>query len=821
MPLLDYDVRFYCDDVSPYLQCSYTQTSTNPAQTNVVNIEKLSFTNARIGGCQGCEITLVCESASYINASDLWGYLVPNSTVCIQIKATGDSALKRRYHGIIESVTMGEGTDPHRRVVRCHGGLKLLDQTCEMLYLDAVTPHEAMDAIAAKVSTSHTNAFIASDADLITYDPTYTIAQADFVDISLARMLEIVNEVGGADAIYGVAPSTGVPVSMFQGYIYFAQMSGTALDLGFEVGSSMTVESATRTLSCADEINAALVTCQRKIGGGNLYLYVAADVTGRPWKWAKLQLPEIVDAADAYRYGSIYCDAREGNTETITFEVPGYGKQVWTNEIMCAPLKVALTEGGADYSVWPDSYTLTFTGSGEVSTKFVLGKRPDPTVSIGKDWATTLRDIVVAKSQELWSGAELTAANKDIIREWRRTAGKDHNIRNFWAASLDSIDSVVKLDEVGTVAVVPPSAWPDAWDYEYNAERQVIDNAGNPEWLVLSCFIPTGLTAQSAVVFVDNIGSIIPYDSRYIIDHEWVFPTSSGTFGYGFANDSTYGRALYYLTGGTMLGYDCMSYVTYEFNADVDESPFTIKVGRPRVSDNATAPTNFTDMAALTGYVDLMFAMNGNSSSDADYYCVRLFRTSATDSLVYATAGWVEGGVSATLTGDHWTTASSPYDTFSVGTDDGDGWNSTHPYLRVVVTMPVADDDEWSVVIYDGDSDTVLWSFAEDVDIGSGEAWSPVGKMIAGMRWVDYNLGTGYFVHHGIKEIAFSGSDALPIAITRNGTTWNTSTAGTLKTLTGDNAWADDSVGIRIAVKGGVNDEMGAWGMGFLLTDET
>lgn len=799
--LNEFQVWFYPSGVSPYLEA---RNWDNPNQANTVCVESLSLSNARLGGCRGATIDLVASNPDYLTDT-LWSHLVPPCGVCIKVKATGDSVKHNRYHGVLTKLDRS-ATDPHRIKVTCRGAFDDQLAACmAMLYLDNVTVKAAVQAIVAKVA--HCSQLSAMTT-YVTYDPSYTIDQIDWPMVKLARALKLMAEVAGPSAIYGVKPvPDGAPiVSHFLGYVYFAEMSAVALDMGFEVGSSRTVESATSSEDATRILNAGYVTCQRKIGGGTLTLHVPGPA-GETWKWLKLSVPEVVEPADAYRFAEKFLEAREDLDERVNFSAPNFGRQVWANEIMNAPLKIALSEGGADVEVWPDSYTLSLHPNGSVDTKFKLGKRPE--MSMATEFGDLMRDIIVAKHQDLWSGAELADMNRDDARTWRRHAGANHDIMNFWqAANLGNLDSVLTAEQAGDAGLSEPGVWPD-WGWEREGARDVLVRNTSADGSVLSCFIPTGRTPSAAAVYVANEGRIITCGSSRWQDAWWDYR--------GEANMFTYlpkGRRVFYDPGGSGLD-DGMTYLQDMYDASISENPTTMKVFRPSRSGYATAPTSFAEMAALTGYVDVVWALTTNAESTAKYYCLRLFRTSSTSSLVYVTCGWWEAG--SGLVETHWTTGGSPFSSFSVGTD-GAVPHPTHPFLRIVCDLPTSHQDDWDITIYQADSATVLWSNSQAVDMGSGNAHDPSGRYIAGMRWDAYAASLGWDTF-GIQTLTYSGGN-LPIAITRDGSTWVTGSAQALKTLIGGTSWSDGKVGIRIATYMTGKDSLKGWAVGFLTVDE-
>jgi len=800
MALLDWELRLHPPNLTPYIE---VEPSSYASWNMYAYLDSLSITVNAMGGCQSASFALLSESDDYLwgeggGATTYQNVSAGTTPVTLWVQGSGDSALVKRFHGVIIQADAYPSGTPKRRAFKVRGVMDFLQKRHLLYAADDVTPNDLFKAIvyAGRSISGGAESWLNTRYDLITYDPSYTIPEVDFLDpgANVARGLKLAATVAGADAVYGVTATTATAdVSQNHGQAYLKQTTETPVEQTFEQGVDCEVTG--HVIDVTNMINCAIITCQKQLAGGDLTLRLEPDSTptGTPWLYTHIQVPEVFDPALAYEYATNILDTLDDPQRKVSIRVPGFCDQLWANDIINAPISVKLRKGASATTLHVDSYTLKLDSDGSCETTLKVG--PAPEVSLMSVYGDMMRNVVVANIGNFWSSAELAARDSDVLRDWRRGVARDHGIGNFWAAALHDMESVVPVDDV---LETEPSGWP-SWDWQHNTEDQKIEPAGSGNGAAESIFIPTGRYAAKAIVLVDNVGFAVRGRSDHWQKKEW---ESACFIGY----DATHGLSASGITDPT---FDAIAYTDYLFSDELDESPLTMRVHQFTDSSDSTVPTSWADMAALTSYIDVFWALEGTTQGAAKYYGVRLFQPSGS-STIYAAAGWYEGGTGFVNT--HWTSASPPYGSFTEGSSD---------FMSIVCTMPVDDNDYWSVAIYDGEvGGSALWSFNEQVDIGVSEAHNPsLGDecYLAGMRWVDYHP---YFKCSGIRSLSVAGPDDIPCAVTRDGTTWKTGTCNSLLSLTGGTAWSGDEVGVRFAVSMGPRDAVAAWGIGFLTVDE-
>jgi hypothetical protein len=733
-------------------------------------LKSLSFTTNRIGGCGSARVALMCESSSALyNAPLTIGYHVR-----ISLRCGAEAEDIARFYGEIETADEGYGTTPKVRTFSAVGLYKSLKTFPLLLFLDDKTPAEAVTAIVQQTGGVKDHLYIADDVTQIVEAGTpYTIAAVDFADTmadAALKMLAIVHAAAG-QCIYGVDPSKR---------IFFRSMVFTPwIDPGFRVGVNLKTMSSERTGT--DLINGALVTHQRKVGGGNLTLFLTPAVT-KPWRIAKETVPELVGAAEAYKYGQHFVDANDDVQVNAAFEVLDFGEQLWADEQMDKQLVVYGTPTGDTYSLklMVDSYTLSVDGDGSVSTRFQLGQMPND--KLYETFRDVLREVEVTKQRELWTLAELKASENDAARMLRRTVGKA-GYRNLWLGKFDTRESVIESKYLSQYGLPRP---PFSYD---DAVLDESDSVCRGPGIAFAPVVPTGLAATSCYIVGENIGRTLGTDAEsFSGDYIWNELTESNIADWG--KNALVGYSPVIRTSATFDGSaECLQvYTQFVGDQTINESPIEVELYRPCKSDDSTVPASHADMCSLTGYTDIMLA-GCRSQASPRYYAIRLYRTNSASSLVYVAMGWV---VASTAMHGTFFQASAPWGSFSIGTDYPDPSYDDYEYLRIMSTIPYDDNDTWSVTIYREHTDEVLWSGSGVVDIGTGKAWTPEGEYVGGVRWKNY-CGTSQLIH-GVRRLHVPGPLYMTARVTRDGVHWANGMLNQAVSLTSqDETWDDGS----------------------------
>lgn len=818
-PLLDYEIRIYHPSVSPYL----TLSDYPDPEDFYPHPFSWRFTTARCGGSLGAELTIGGKDHAHLDGSKTgsnWEYLTAGAICLIRMQCVGDAAIKPRYIGMVTDVGMGGGTEPGIRKIECVGLWRLLRQFPLLLVVQGQTILEAVTSINAELGYSR---LIPSREDLLTYDADseYVVDTYDFIDTWANDAIEGMGTLAGPDAAYGVVPTTSEnELERGYGQLYFAQVGDEALDYGFEVGSSKTVEELVRTTNAEEVVNGALIIGQQKLAGGDLILWKKPPAGTDIWRIEQLSIPEAVAPEDYWRYGEQYVAGRIDPDHRISFKAPNFGRQAYANEVINAPLAVASTEGGTPFEIWPDQITVSVDEDGSVDTNFELGKRPYDTIA--SQMPTIYRDIVVARSNMFWSAAELAAKDREIVRDWRRTAVVDGGMRNIWHAPLSDIASVITKKDWELLDIGVPSGWP-GYNWRYLAELQyAVGDSGNDTGTMGSIFIPTGPADQPparCIVFVQSTDRTFSQADRYNWQEGiWTVP------------DTAYVWLWYdwfgvhpYIHGGAGNAWQGTIVLDQTFTSGIPENPITVWIGRPNIAPgDSTARTTYGLIKAATQVTYVTFGQ-GSTGSGTGAYCLAIHRQNdglGGSPLCNVALGWYTSGA---FHSNYWSAGSTADATTAPTIDLGAVDNNPIWSLELEVHLPDGTDNTFTCVVRDHDSGDELYDStdthgASTVDTGSSPV--PTGKYIAGTIY--HRSGAwGYdYQPFGIKAVTIPGGGTVEVAATRNGVIWDTGVSGTSFGLSGDGAWADDSVGLRIALNLTNTAAVKAWGVAFRTSDE-
>jgi hypothetical protein len=774
----------------------------NPFQDTEATTFGFNFTNSSAGGCGTAKLNLMGQSASFVAGLDL----KPDDRLLIRLQCGDESSLKDRYVGAIKQLDMGWGTEPQVRKIQAAGIFGQFRKIPIFAFYDDKTIAELVIAVLGDLAS---RSDITNYSSYVTYGTDYTVALTDFMDQYADRALKRLVKLAGADCVWGVVPGdSGTPTDA---RFYFQQLGETAEDLGFEVG--VNVEDATGKLSRLGHLNGMLVSCQRKIGGGDLWMYVPPPDGTIPYRIGKVRIAELVEPTDAYHYAQTVVEGFPDETKEITFTVPGFGEQIWANEIMNTPLAVALENGGTDFEVKCKSYTLSVDGDGSVDTKFALSALPD--MHLASLFGDLLRDVIVSETREFWSGAELAARDSDVIRGWRRHAGQTYDIRNFWAANLDNIESIVTDDDWADGGYDEPATFPDyGWDYDSDHQRVTGSDASGT---IATFPIPTGLTAGAAIVYLKTAGaSYNQIDSQHWVRNENTVPNAT----WAWWNDWWGNRPhLLSLPSNTWrMAVTC----AYMFVSGVPESPIKVWIGPMEELGDTTVPATYGGMKTLGHYYDIIFAASTTDPTTASGFCLRLHRNglSALTGDVSCALGWVSAG---TFHSNWWDAGAMPdsqvVGTITLGTD-ASGVTGTHSFELDVWLPTSGGSGEFRVRARKDRTAEVLWDSSTIHGDGevSGSAPDPAGGYYAmcayyaaeGQVQNDYTC--------GLKNIDIKSPGGINVAVTRDGEYWTIGNPEVLLPLLGD-TYLDGEKQLMFAVNLGEGNSLSSWAVGF--THET
>jgi len=820
--LEDYSIRIY-GSVTPYLEL---KDFPNP-ESFYPHPFTWEFTNARVGGCLDASIEYGSKSDTYL-LSGIFETIRPGDFILIQMKCTGDSALKSRWFGMVTECYTPRGTNAnHQASIKAVGIWKFLREYPLLTVLSSTTILNAFKSIRAEITHSHT---LNSDG-LITFDaaPSYTIATMDCVDTWADKALNALGTLAGPTAAWGVCPADSLnTIEMGYGQLYFAEVGTTGVDYGFEVGTN-TVEDALEYYTNQHVINGALIIGQRKLAGGDLILWRKPTVgANEVWRIRRAMIPEAIDPEDIWRYGDQLVDSLEDNDHRVEFKALNFGRQPYANEIMNNPLKVKLENGGTATEIWPDKYTCVVKEDGSVDTTFQLGKHPHSSIAamLPEAW----RDVVVGQSQIFWSAAELAARDREVFRDWRSTAVSSGGMRNFWGAKLSDHESVVATGiDWSLTGLSKPSGWPEyRWEYDTDAQG-VVSGEGDNDGFACSVFIPTGPADKppyQAMVFAETGPRVFHQNDDIWVTQIWTAPNTPYIWPY-------YGDwwGLHpHLSGVASNAWEGTTTLSYKFSSGIPEQPLKIWLGRPNPEPYDTTTRNTYGLIKAATEITYVTFGQDTLASTCKAYALAIHRKKGSLT-VYVALGWYENGG---FHSDHWTAGPEPDATtapsFTLGdigdNDDPDFDTSILGHsLDLLVTLPDGTDTNYSVVISDHYSGTELYDSDDThttntVDLTTPDAWVPTDCYMAGNIWKKAG-GQGWDLNcFGLKSVTTAGGGSTTCAITRDGSVWKTGTTSTVLSLTGGTTWSGGEVGVRIALRMDATDLIVAWGVAFKTQDE-
>lgn len=773
----------------------------NPFQDTEATTFGFAWTNAAHGGCGKATVNLMSQSASFLAGLDL----LPDDRLLIRLQCGDESALKDRYVGVIRRVDLGYGTEPKIRGLEANGIIGQFRHIPLFLFMDNMSVAAITTALIADVATKSD---ITSYSSYITYGTEYTVAYTDFFNQYADRALKRLVELAGPDCVWGVVPGdSGTPTDA---RFYFQQLGDTAEDLGFEV--NVNVQEAKGAMTRDRILNGMLVSCQRQIGGGDLWMFIPPASGTIPYRVGLERVHELVAPLDAYAWAEAKLASFPATDEKITFKVPNFGEQIWANEIIATPLAIALVEGGANYEIMCRSYTTTVDGSGSVDTAFELGTLPK--MGLPEQFGDLYRDTIVAKAREFWSSVELAARDSDVIREWRRAAAKNHSIMNFWGTNLDNIESILKPGAWNDGGFEEPSTFPKyGWDYDSEKQRAVGHDSNGTIAVVA---IPTGLTAGAAIVYLKTGGASYS-QSDY---GEFHFNEHTEPDEYWYWTSDWWGLHPK-LVGQPTNAWRMAVTLKHKFGTGVPESPMKVWLGPPENLDEDYFTVNtYGDMKALDHYCDIIFGATTTDPTTAAGYCLRVFRGENEPwGNVLVALGWVSGG---TFHSNWWDAGATPDVTSAhsipLGTDGTGG--DTHTWELDVWLPTTGGSGEFRVRARKNRTAEVLWDSADFFGDGevSGSAPTPVGNYYVMCAYYQCTGAESNDYVMGLRNVDTQSPGGIEIAVTRDGEYWTIGNPETLLTLLGDTYLAGERQ-LMFAVKLGEGNSLSSWAIGF--THET
>lgn len=769
----------------------------NPFQDDEATTFGFMFTTRSRGGCSSATINVMGQLDTYVAGLDL----LPDDRLLIRLQCGAENSLIDRYVGAVKQVDLAWGTDPKVRKIQAAGFFGQFRKVPLFAFYNDKTIQELVQAVIADLATKSD---VTSYAAYITHGADYTVALTDFMDLYGDRALKRLSKLAGADTVWGIVPGdSGTPTDA---RFFFQPLGSTAADPGFEVGAN--IEDAEGTLSRARFLNGMLVGCQRKISGGNLWLYVPPPEGTIPWRVGKLRVPEVVEPADAYHYAETVIQGFPDTDTQIKFTAPNFGEQIWANEIINSALAVKMQKGGSATEVFVQEVTVSVDENGSVDSAFTLGTMPD--LQLMHSWGDLVRDQVVAEAGEFWSGVELMARDSDVIRGWRRDAAKEHGIRNFWAANLDNIEAILSNNAWADGGYEEPTGFHDfGWNYNPDAQRvKGTESQGS----VCCVPIPTGLTAGAAIVYLKLAGA----DYHQNHEEHWdVMMTTDPNGQWYWAND-WWGICPKLLSMPSNVWRGAVSCI-YKFSSGVPEQPIKVRCGPMDPLFDTTNPTTYGNMKALSHYIDVVFAGSTHSTT-TNGYCLRVHRRSGESSGIAKCAlGWVSNG---TFHSDWWAGGATPdsqaVGQFNLGNDKGVG-SGAHSFECDVWLPTSGGSGDFRVRVRKNQTAEVLWDSNTIHGAGavSGSAPDPAGRHFAQVVWYEADPETTNYAPFGLKGVAIESPGGLNIAVTRDGEFWTIGAPEVLLTLFGD-TYLDAERKIMFSVDLGEGNSIGSWGVGFL-----
>lgn len=769
----------------------------NPFSDSISTNFGFSFTNRSHGGCSRATVNLMGQSAAYVAGLDL----LPDDRLTIRLQCGAESSLIDRYVGALKQVDMGWGTEPKVRKLQAAGIFGQFRKIPVLLFYDNYTIKQVVQGVIGDLAGKSD---ITSTTTHITYGDDYTIELTDFMDVYGDRALKRLATLAGPSCVWGVVPGAGGTPT--DAYFYFKELGDTPATHTFEVGNN--IEDAEGTYSRQRFLNGMLVSCQRKIGGGDLWMYVPPPDGTIPFRVGKQRVPEVVEPTDAYHFAQVVVGGFPENDEQIKFTVPDFGEQVWANEIMNTPLSIKLQNGGAAHEVMVQEYTTSVDETGSVETDFVLGTMPD--LHLQNTFGDLMRDQVVSEAREFWSGAELAARDSDVIRTWRRHAAKTHDIRNFWGTNLDNIESAMTDDDWNDGGFEVPTGFPEfGWDYD--SDKQRIGGSG-ARGTVVSIPIPTGLTAGAAIVYIKTAGATYWQDDS---EHWTTINNPAPNASYVWFSDWFGIRPKIYVAPSN--AWRCGCTLAYTFSSGVPEQPIKLWVGPMMRLADTSAPADYDDMIALTNYVDIVFASSGTTPTTLNGYCLRLHRRSgdaAGD--VSCALGWVSSG---TFHSDWWDAGATPgsqaVGTIGLGTD-AEGVVDAHSFELDVWLPTTGGSGTFRVRAREDQTADILWdstSIHGDGEV-SGSAPDPAGRYYVSYVWWEADPKDEGNQTNGPKAVEIRSPGGINVAVSRDGEFWTVGATQVLLTLFGDEYLAEKKQ-LVFSVNLGEGNSLGSWGVGF------
>lgn len=787
-----------------------------------------NFSNARIGGCLDATVTITARDPDLIGqGGGTWdNVLMPGAIVLIFVRSQSEGSLKQRWIGAIEQCGMGYGSNPHQRVLKCVGLWKYLRQYPVLTVLEGTTIQESVLAILAKCTHSH----ISSHTAFITHnpDPSYNIAMMDCLDAWADQCFNDLGTMAGPDAIWGLCPrNMGSALADAFPAIYFAQVGDVAVDHGFEIGTN-TVSDLTWSWDDRRLVNGALIVGSAKLAGGDLILFVKPDVGATAiWRMARLDVPEGVDPIDIFRYGLKGVEARKDTDERVSFKALNFASQPFANEIMNAPLAVVVKPGAKTaMEVYVDKYTFSMKGDGSVDTDFSLGKHPE--LALWSAMPDVMRDIVTAKSNLFVSAADLAAGQRDVLREWRRTAVADEGMINFWGVGMGDVASVVSPDDWADICddlgITGEPPWPGGGEVSWkkDADKEVVRGAQDDgSGTAVSVFIPTGdedHPVTRVMAWIDS-GDFEYWqaDTEWWQKIMWTQPNIT----WGWYND-WYGQHPG-LAGPATNSWKGIIYVNSKFDAGCPESPMKVWIGRPNKHYTLTGVTTYGNMKSQDN-VSCTFIVFGADGTGTGLkgYCLAVYRHYNSNWAKFA-LGWYESG---NFHSNYWLAGAAP-DSTSVGAVDLGAFGGEDPILSLdlKVDLPQATNGTFRVRVRKHDVATDLWDSDDNHSpntVNTTTAGLPDDNYIAASIWHKSAKSQAADEQaFGIKKVTVTGGSPLWYGVSKDGTVWTGTGSGNAVDLGGSAAWPDGKVGIRIMARFlKASDVMKAWGVAFRTTDE-
>jgi len=821
--LIDYEVQFYCPTVTPYKKTSLYSSM----QLVVPMLDNMEFTVEREGGMASGKFELFVKDEDLWreDGSGTWRHIFDLGVVVyVQIQAGNESGETARYHGIVDRITRPTQTDPRFITVNTVGARKYLQDLPVVCVEDDIKVKAAFLALLGAIPSAATPYLSTTHTDLITHDPDITIAKFDALFDRFSDVCDDLCIAAQPNATWGItARETDAPdVSRRSAALYFSEISDVALDLGFAPGASRSIENLEAWYERKEIVNGVIGRCQARCAGGDLILYVAPSGLGsyEPWRIKDITIPQAVEPADGLAYLTQYVAARADQDAKVTFKAIDYGERPYANNVINAPIKIPLFEGATALEIVPAAYTVTVDSNGAINTTFDLGKsRSDPLTGIAPELQ---REIHAAQSSIIWTARELDASKYPIIRTWRRHAASQSSNKmvSFWhGAMTNHKNALMDYDAFAEAGVDVPSGWPD-YGWEYNAERSlVVGVTQNEEGVLMTPRIDLGFAVSKARVYVDQGPGILTKEEPELFsmtmwdepdnDVNWFWTDICGLSPYLIAcSDGGTWRA-------AIVTNPCLT-------TGCPELPVKVMVHRPNHSNDTSDVTTYGGMASASRVGFVVFGSTAAGASQVAY-ALAIHRSASSDTC-HVALGWYDAG---TFRSDWWTTGAVAAGT-SCGSIDlgtfGDIDDSITRLEIVAEHLPTGSDKRFIVKVRDGRTKEELWDSSDVHGASLVDAPTsvhlPETKRMAGIIWHSFGNTGVDDEPFGLKHVEYTNSASIDVAITRNGSTWDTDTDQALLSPGGDDEWDDGTKGIMVAAK--LQERVGvvALGIAFRSADE-